>query len=302
MIKRQLALVLFFVSAACASVHHVEVTSRQDVLNGKAFGSAGAYEKISGKIYFAVDVKNAHNHQIVDLDKADRSTQSGTLGQVEFSADFYILRPKDVTKSNGTMLLEIPNRGGKGMLSIIQRARGSSDPSTEAEFGDGFLMERGYTLAWIGWQWDVPPTQNILRLFAPIAYGKDHSHITGIIRADFTPISHVVTYTLSHMVGGRNGGLSYDVSDPDDKRNVMTVRDTPEADRTVITRSQWHFGADHHSVELDGGFTEGKLYEVVYIAQDPVVAGLGLAAVRDFISYAKYNSDALAPVKRAYAL
>src|SRR5882724_6082164 len=79
-------------SLYCAArVHHVEITTREDVLNGKIFGEAGAYEKIIGKIYFAVDVTNKHNQQIVDLDKADGNGQ----GEVEFSADFYILRPKN---------------------------------------------------------------------------------------------------------------------------------------------------------------------------------------------------------------
>src|SRR5579872_5044862 len=168
---------LLFVCAASARAHHVEIKSRVDVLNGKSFGEAGAYEKITGKIFFAVDVKNTHNKQIVDLDKADRDTQ----GDVMFSADFFILRPKDVAKSNGAMLLEIPNRGGKGMVGIMQRGRGSLDAGAEEAYGDGFLMEQGFTLAWIGWQWDVPPTETVLRLFAPIAYGPDHSHITGLV-------------------------------------------------------------------------------------------------------------------------
>jgi hypothetical protein len=300
-ILRSLLLVVAVLASSVfcnARVHHVEITLREDVLNGKAFGEAGAYEKIVGKVYFTVDVTNKHNVQIVDLDKADRNGQ----GEVEFSADFYILRPKNAEKSNGAMLLEIANRGGKGMVGIIQQARGSTNPTTEAEFGDGFLMERGFTLAWVGWQWDVPPAPNVVRLFAPIAYGTDHKHITGLVRADFTPIKPVTSYTLSHMVNGRNGGIGYDVSDTDDERNELTVREEPEGKRTIIPRTHWQFGLDHHSVEIHTGFEVGKIYEVVYVAKDPVVAGLGLAAVRDFVSYAKYDKETVTPVKRVYAM
>ena len=41
---------------------------------------------------------------------------------------------------------------------------------------------------------------------------------------------------------------------------------------------------------LDGeGFEPGRIYELVYIATDPVVTGSGFAAVRDFVSYMKYD-------------
>ncbi|MEO8726264.1 MAG: alpha/beta hydrolase domain-containing protein [Acidobacteriaceae bacterium] len=290
---------LFLTSvSAVAKVDHVEVTSRQDVLGGNSFGSAGAYEKIAGKIYFTADPGNVHDRQIVDLDLAPRNAQ----GEVEYSADFYILRPKQTARGNGAMLFEVTNRGGKGMLSLVQRAKGSRDPQTEQEFGDGFLMNRGYTLAWLGWQWDVPEAPNVLRLYAPVAHERGGGHITGLVRADFTPFERAESWPLSHILVGRNGGNSYDVSDPDSPQNVLTVRDSPLAKRTVIPRTQWKFGADHHSITLDGGFEKGRIYEVVYVAQDPVVEGLGLAGVRDFIAWSKYDAKALAPVKRAYAM
>ena len=301
MIRRGLLLFLWCVacfSGCFARVVRVEVTKREDVLGGKAFGAAGAYEKVVGKVYFTADPRNAHNKQIVDLDKADRNSR----GLVEYSADFYVLRPKEEAKGNGAMLFEVSNRGGKGILSVLQRAKGSRDPRSEAEFGDGFLMSRGYTLAWVGWQWDVPRTADVLKLDAPIAYGANHSHLSGLVRGDFTPDESASTWSLAHIMGGNNGGNSYDVSDPNDARNVLTVREHPADQRVTIARSKWRFGADRHSVELDGGFDKGRIYEVVYVAQDPVVAGLGLAAVRDFLSYAKYDRSAVAPAQRVLAM
>src|SRR5437764_8506851 len=74
-----------------AEVTHVEIASRQDILGGKTFGSVGSYEKLSGKVYFAVSTDNPHNKIIADLDKAPRNAQ----GKVEFSSDLFIIKPKD---------------------------------------------------------------------------------------------------------------------------------------------------------------------------------------------------------------
>src|ERR1700694_1657207 len=117
-------------AAIRAEVTRVEITSHQDVLNGKAFGTVGAYEKLSGKVYFAVDPNNPHNKIIADLDKAPRNAQ----GKVEFSADLFIIRPKDPSKGNGVMFFDIPNRGGKGLLSTFNRAKGSADPTTAEDY------------------------------------------------------------------------------------------------------------------------------------------------------------------------
>ena len=90
-----------------ARVTHVEIASRTDVLGGKAFGSAGAYERITGRVYFSLDVANPHNSGIVDLKNAVNLKN----GEVEFSSEFIAVRPKDASKGNGSLLLEVPNRG-----------------------------------------------------------------------------------------------------------------------------------------------------------------------------------------------
>src|SRR6185312_7730159 len=97
------------VPLAQARVVRVEITSRADIQDGKAFGNAGVYEKIVGRVYFAIDPANLHNRQIVDLDKAARNTQ----GQVEFFSDLYLLKPKDMAKGNQAVLFEVSNRGGR---------------------------------------------------------------------------------------------------------------------------------------------------------------------------------------------
>src|SRR5258707_2510679 len=154
-VVRILFWVAILVSAAKARVVRVEIAWRTDINDGKPFGAVGAYEKITGHVFFAVDPANLHNRQIVDLDKAPRNAQ----GEVEFSADLYLLRPKDANKGNGAVLFEVSNRGGRGILHIVNGAGGGN------ESGDGVFMTHGYTLAWGGWGYDNADQPQRLKLY-----------------------------------------------------------------------------------------------------------------------------------------
>jgi hypothetical protein len=307
MMKRSIAVVLVLMAFCCelsARVVRVEVLSKTDVLDGSAFGEAGAYEKVIGKIHFAVKPDDLHNKMVVDLDKAPRNPE----GEVEFASDFYLLRPKEASHASGSVLLEIPNRGGKGLLAVIQGGKSSRDPKTAEEFGDGFLMKRGVTMAWLGWQWDVREDAGMMRLYAPIARDGDKP-ITGLVRADFAVDEKVDEHPLGHVISGTIGGTEYYCSDPKDPANVLTVRDAPMASRRPISRNDWDFVGSTaaksepgpRAIRLKGGFEPGKIYEVIYLAREPVIAGLGLAAVRDFASYLKQDKNELAPAKRVCA-
>jgi hypothetical protein len=152
------------------------------VLGGKAFGAVGAYEKLAGKVYYAVAPENAHNRIIADLDKAPRNSQ----GKVEFSADVFILRPKDAARGNGVLLFDLVNRGRMTLLNIFNHGAASADPATEADFGDGFLMRQGYTLVSIGWQFDVPKRDGLIGFDPPVA--TDHGQpIIGWVNPWFIP-------------------------------------------------------------------------------------------------------------------
>jgi hypothetical protein len=300
-----LSIAAFLLSSIKADAHvtRVEIISRTDIQDGHAFGLAGPYEKIIGRVYFAVSPSNAHNLLIVDLDKARRNAQ----GEVEFSADLFLLKPKDMNKGNGTVLFEVSNRGGKGILHIVN---GYSAADPNSEYGDGFLMREGYTIAWVGWEFDVADHGENLKLYAPVANDPGTKAIRGLVRSDFTPAQKVEDMPLGHSLLGPTGGKSYPVDDPASSKNVLTARDTADGPRQTIPRSQWSFAhtvdgklaADPHFIHLDGGFRAGKIYEVVYEAKDPVIAGLGLAAVRDFLSDLKYDPQSAAPVKRVYAV
>jgi len=293
------SLVLLFVRLPLgARVLRVDVTSRQDVLNGKSFGDVGPYERVTGRVYFSVAVANPHNRRIVDLANAVNLKN----GEVEFSADFIAVRPKDSRKGNGSMILENPNRGHSRIISLVDG--GNWNVADDA--GDAWLLRNGFTIVSLGWQWDAVG-EDALRLYAPIAK-ENGKTITGLLRGDLMPSKEMPEIPLGHLITGNMGGSEYPVAAPDDPRDVLSVRDSRDAPRTMIPRSEWQFAhtvdgkivpSDRH-IHLKGGFHPGKIYEYVYVVTDPVVAGLSFAAVRDFVSYVKHSSDAIAPAQRVY--
>ena len=281
-----------------ARVLRVEVTSRTNVLDGKVFGDAGAYERITGRVYFLLPVANPHNLRIVDLSNAVNLKD----GEVEFSADFVAVRPKDVHKGNGSMLLEVPNRGNARILSLVD----GGDQDLAHDAGDAWLLRNGFTIVSVGWQWDAPGPQ-ALRFFAPVAK-ENGKTITGLLRGDVMLSKAMVEIPLGHFTDGSIGGSEYPVASPDDPRSVLTVRGSREAQRSIIPRADWQFAhtvqgklvSSGRYIHLNSGFQPGKIYEYVYVAANPVVAGGGFAAIRDFASYAKHDPEAITPAERVY--
>ncbi len=266
---RRIVPAVFLIAAlAQAAVTRVEITDRANL-------PIANYEQITGKVYFAVDPKLPANKIIVDLDRAPTNAK----GLVEFSADLYMLKPRDPAKSNGTALLEISNRGGKGMLGMFDLANGRELRAPE-DFGDPLLFDAGYTLVWIGWEFDVPDRPGLLRLHAPTIQG-----LTGLVRSQI-----VVDRPSTSATVGDRAQVPYAIADPDSA--TLTGRDHVSSPRTTIARDQWRFSADGTHIEYAAGFEPGRIYDVVYTAKDPTVVGLGSAAVRDYISYLKRNGDA----------
>ena len=283
-----------------ADVTRVDIQRREDVLGGKAFGAAGPYEKFVGKVYFAVDPNNPHNRIIVDLDKAPKNAQ----GKVEFSSDLYIIKPKNSARGNGVVLFDIVNRGNKALLRVFSRGGGSVDPTTEADFGDAYLLEQGYTLVMVGWQFDVAKGRGLVGFDAPIATDNG-TPITGWVRMWF--ISNQPTLAFEYAANGYNT-RAYPALDPNDPSYRLTEREGIYAPVRLIPRDQWQFAkmengkpvADPSFIHLETGFRAGLTYEVAYETKNPPVAGLGLAAIRDMASSLKFGASPIAPARYTY--
>ena len=291
MIRRTLAAIALLAlvsSPLSAEVVRIDVQSRTDLLAGKAFGSAGPYEKLIGKIYFEIDPANSANTIIADIRNAPKNAR----GKVEFSSDFFLIKPKQIEKGNGTVIYEVSNRGGKGLLGFFDQGSGSLNPTSDADFGDGFLMNQGFTLLWVGWQFDVSTREGLVRVYAPVAT-ENGKAITGVVRSEVIVAKKAFDASLADR-----DHAAYQVVDQNDPTNTLTVRDTIEGPRRLIPHTEWQFArfadgaavADSTRVYLKTGFEPGKIYEVVYRSQNPPVVGVGPAAVRDTISMLKYAS------------
>ncbi len=274
------------------AVRKVEIESRKIVLDGRSFGPSGSYELLEGRVYFGIDVGSPANDRIVDLKLAPRNKE----GEVETVANLVVLKPVNSDSRDGVALVEVSNRGGKFSLNYFNRA---TDRNLTVEnpnsFGEGLLMRQGLTVIWIGWQADVPRGKGLLRLEAPVAKNINGETLTGLVRSDWTVDEPVETLSLSHREH-----IPYVVDDPRHPDNRLTVRDGRDAVRTVIPRNNWQFSSqedENDSIILENGFQAGKIYELVYRSRDPSVVGLGLAAIRDIVSYAKYDKESLFPAR-----
>ena len=275
MLKRAWILSLLLPAILPAALVRIEVSERSDVLDGKPFAAAGPYERIVGKAYFAVDPNLPANKIVADISLAPRDEH----GLVQFSADFYCLKPRDPRHGNHSVLFEVSNRGGKGMLGSFNLG-GSFDPRTAADFGDGFLLEQGYTLVWLGWEFDVPPGPDLMRLYAPVAQG-----ITGLVRSEISLDHRETRQSL-----GDRAQLAYPALHPDDPSQTLTVRDHADGPRRTVARQAWHI-EDGTRIVMPAGFEPGRIYELVYISRNPPLVGLGPAAVRELISFFKYGIE-----------
>jgi hypothetical protein len=254
------------------AVTRLEVTRREPVLGGARFGAGGAYEKIDGVLHFAVDPADPVHAPIADLSRAPRNAG----GLVESSADFYLLRPLDGGRRR--LLLDVPNRGRKIALGMFNSTPRSNDPTTREDFGNGFLMRHGYTVAWIGWQPDVPRRDGMMALTVPRVPG-----VSERVRCEFRPNARVDVLPLADRYH-----IPHPVARLDDPDAELHVRERADASSVAVPRSAWRF-PDASSVALDGGFVPGRIYECYYRAENPPLVGLGFTAVRDTASFLRWG-------------
>ena len=260
---RAAALLLLLAVIAAAAVDRIEIRSR---------ANAGPYEQILGRVYYSVDPTLAGNRAIADIALAPKNAE----GKVEFSGDLLVWRPIDPRKSRGAVFLEVVNRGGPQSLYLIDGAAGGDAAPERWDMGDRFLLEQGFTVVFLGWQFDVPPGDGL-------AFQAPTVPVKGVVRESF-PASQTISRRSAL-------GLSYCAADPQQPDARVTFRTRIDEPARDLPRDQWRFGNTGCSVELASGLEPG-LYDAVYQAKDPAVAGLGLAAIRDFASYLKYGGRA----------
>ena len=270
---------------ARAELTGVTIASRVTVASGQAFGATGAYERLTGTIEFALDPSDPRNTSITDLDRAARASD----GRVHFTSDLMVLRPVDQARGNGVLLFEVTNRGHLGLLSRFNGARAVESPMAAADFGNGYLMREGYTLVFVGWEFDIDAPA--LRVNAPAL-----PDVVGPMSVGFVPDAKTSETVL-------DDAPLYAPTDPASATNTMSVRDHYWDKPVPIARSKWRFVTGQPGparVALDGGFEPGRLYEVTFRAKGARVAGTGFAAVRDAAAAFRYRTDLPIQGKRTY--
>ncbi|MGE3537122.1 MAG: alpha/beta hydrolase domain-containing protein [Candidatus Tectimicrobiota bacterium] len=283
------------------SVSAVEITRRELYADGQAFGDTGPYERLGGVLTLAVDPEHVANRSIVDLALAPRDAQ----GLVRFQADFSLLIPQNPSRGNRRLIVDVVNRGRIRVVPLFNRAvvvEGSADIPP----GDGFVFRHGYSVASIGWQWDVYRSEALLGLQPPYAQVPGPSG-PGQAIVEMRPNVVESTRLLADRVH-----QPYQVADLDEPEAMLLVRDWQDGPATVLPRQQWRFAQataegvvpSHEHVYLSTGFQPGKIYHVIYTPRAVPVVGAGLLAVRDVAVWLRH-AGALNPVaggfERLYA-
>ncbi len=306
------AALLLVVFQAQARLVELEITSRELVLDGKAFGKAGAYEKLRGTAHFEVDPSDPRNAQVFDLDKAP----TNAAGNVAFSADVYILKPVDMRKGDTkkgaknelgrSLFFEVNNRGNKIALALMQDTPPTAninDPTTAEDFGNGFLMRQGAVIAWVGWGADIAPGNNRLTVDFPIAM-EGGLPITERILTEFSDRNFGGGTPFTLPLSGGTAFNSYAAVATDKAAAEAELRARPSDSPipsgpeipagTLVADDQWSFAAcpdgppgtpSVTDICLAGGFQNDRVYELRYRATRSPVMGLGYVTSRDFVSF-----------------
>jgi len=276
-----------FGDPAAARITKIQINSRAIAFGGASFGSVGQYETLRGVAWAEVDPDDPLNEVITDIKLAPRNAR----GMVEFNFDFWINKPVDMTKANGTLLHDVPNRGNVRSLELNVRGAGDSNA------GDGLLQRLGFVLSDNGWEGDLSTG---LQIRLPVAVNKDGSAIQNRIRSEYI-LNSLPAGTLA-STQDLSTPPAYETVSTSNAGATLTRRVHQDDPKELIPNTQWAF-ADCSSVPfpgvpstkkicLNGNFDTNHIYELIYTAKNPMVLGLGFAATRDFISFLRNSNGA----------
>jgi hypothetical protein len=278
------AALLALTPAAPARVTQITIntaTSQSPTYGGAAFG-AGTYDMINGTIKGEVDPNDPLNSVIVDIGLAPRNKH----GMVEYSTDFQLLIPTDLSKGNHRLLYDVTNRGRTDAVSILNSG-GANTTSTPGNPGNGFLMNEGYSILETGWDITVAqgdPT-GLFGVTVPVVT-KGKKPITGVALEEFD-------IDAGSMPSSEP--LTYAAASPDKSQALLTVRANFGDKPIALPSSAWDYtdstltaiGLNPSGTNFGDPsvFGPSGLYEFSYQAVNPKVAGLGLAAIRDIAAF-----------------
>jgi len=268
--------------------------SQSPTFGGHSFAGVGQYEKIVGTASGEVNPNDPKNAVMVDVGIAPRNAN----GNVEYSFDFYILKPIDLSKGAHKVMYEPPNRGNKTWANLARFVGSTNDPGSQTDakiLDDNFFLPRGYTLVFSGWD-QAAGTSNAnfvstIDLSKTIPKNADGSPVTG------PGYEYIVT-------GGGTAALTYPAASLDKSKATLTHRVHLDDVPKVLVSSQWDFtNANGTAIKLNASadaacntatppactFIANDIYEFMYTAKNPTVNSIGLAAIRDFNAWLRFE-------------
>ena len=293
----------------------IDITRVRPFAERMTYEATGTYERLDGWAHYKVDPNDHAQAGIIDLDKAPQDSD----GLVEFAAEISILRPTDPGRGNQRIFFDYGNRGNKRVLQYFNDAPACNDPISALHAGNGYLLRRGYSIVWGAWQGDLWPGSGRMTMCLPVATLGD-APLTGSVRTEFIATQHgQTTFPLSGWTSTR----SHPTVSRDTSQAELTRRRYPEDEREPVPPEDWCFarieggpGMDFQGAEtalitsdthvhIPSGFEPGWIYELVYTGRDPLVMALGHVAIRDLVSFLKYdhtdaNPLALHSIEKAY--
>ncbi len=297
---------------------HLAIDQRRPLADGMAFGAAGPYEILHGRVTVEVAPGSVPAGSVGDLALAPLDA-SGLIACV---SDFALLKPVDPAKGNRRILFDYSNRGAKRALQFFNDAPFANKPISAQHAGNGFLMRRGYAVLWLGWQGDLMPGDGRLVLDLPIARQGDKP-VQGRVRTEFIVDDPGMT---TMPLSGRVSTHSYPAVSRDKSRATFTRRRHPDAEPIAIPPAEWDFAREEKGIAIDyfteeraiipsdshvylrTGFEPGWIYELSYEGRDPLILGLGQVVIRDVIGFLKFRDaddsgarNPLGRAERAYA-
>lgn len=271
------ALFALITIAAQARIVRVKV---EPALPESSAGVPASYRVIQGLAYGEIDPNDPHNRVIQDISLAKR----GAHGMVEYTATFTLYAPVHPSPK-AVLFYDVVNRGGAVL------------PPDYAS-GDFFLVS--------GWQGDIAfggrnGGRHAETIRVPIARKPDGSSITGPVFARFMNLpAGTRTLSLAHSITYSGNDIPPTPIDLDPRHAQLVTKKYEDADGAVaglekISSRDWSWGdcesaafpgkPDPANICLRQGADPALLYELRYTAKDPLVLGLGFAAVRDLNAF-----------------
>jgi len=268
--------------------------TRKVFAGDKSFGNTGPYERLHGKVHFAIDPAEPKLPWICDLDLAPRNA----AGLVEFAATLDIVKPVDLARGSRKLLFEFSNRGGRSMITGFNFGKGRNMAAPE-HAGDGFLMRQGYTLAWCGWQGDLIDRGENVVAYLPHAM-QNGRHLRGKVRQEFSTIEPGIL-SLGTSEGAEKGEDVENYPVLDRAHCTLTAREHETDARVPVPADQWELAQSQmvdgkltltpspNHLYVKGGFKPGWLYEMIYETEGSRVMGLGFLGIRDLVSFLRFG-------------